>query len=76
MPATRKQTKSVRFDDIHLRILEGLTPFYGSTSAEVIRNIVLLWLHENIGGETIDELKRMGAIRLEVRKREDEKQKH
>jgi len=76
MPATRKQTKSVRFDDIHLRILEELTPFYGSTSAEVIRNIVLLWLHENIGSETMSELKKMGAIRLEVRKREDEKQKH
>lgn len=64
MPAARKQTKSVRFDDIHLRILEELTPFYGSTSAEVIRNIVLLWLHENIGSKTMDELKKMGAIRL------------
>ena len=64
MPTTRKQTKSVRLDDIHLKILERLTPFYGSTPAEVIRNIMLMWLHEHLGGDTIKELERIKAIKL------------
>lgn len=65
MPASQKHVKSVRFDIVYLEILEKLTPFYGSTPAEVIRNIVLIWLQENIGGDTFNELQKIGAIHLE-----------
>lgn len=60
----RKIQKPVRLDKIHWDIIEGLTPFYGSNDAEVVRNIVLMWIHENIGSPTIEKLKELKAIKL------------
>jgi len=59
-----KTTRSVRLDDIHWMIVEGLTPFYGTTKGEVIRNIVLMWIHDNLGSNTMKELKENNAIKL------------
>ncbi|RLF59242.1 MAG: CopG family transcriptional regulator [Thermoplasmata archaeon] len=64
MEKNQKSVKSVRFDDVHWNIIDGLTPFYGSNPGEVVRNIVLMWLHENLGSETIQELKKINAIKL------------
>jgi len=60
----QKTHKSIRLDDIHWKLLEGLTPFYGSSEPEVVRNIVLMWLHENLGSGTIEVLKKNQSIRL------------
>ena len=62
--AKEKTARSVRLDDIHWDIIEGLTPFYGSNKGEVIRNIVLMWMHDNLGSETMKELKENKAIKL------------
>ena len=51
-------------DAIHWEMINGLTPFYGSTGAEVVRNIVLMWLNENIGNDTIKKLEDMKVIKL------------
>lgn len=51
-------------DYIHWSLIQDLVPFYGSTEAEVVRNIVLMWLHENIGSETIKKLEELNAISL------------
>jgi len=59
-----KTARSVRLDDIHWDIIEQLTPFYGSNKGEVIRNIVLMWIHDNLGSEAIKELKENHAIKL------------
>lgn len=68
MKKNQKITRSVRLDDVHWKLLEGLTPFYGSSAPEVIRNIILMWLHDNLGSKTIDELKENNAIKLDKRK--------
>ncbi len=60
----QKLQKTVRLDDVHWKLLEGLTPFYGSSEPEVVRNIVLMWLHDNLGSGTIEELKKTQSIRL------------
>jgi len=65
----RKTTKSIRLDDVHWQILEDLIPFYGSSPAEVVRNIVLMWLHDNLGGDVIKELEELNAIKLKKVKR-------
>ena len=69
--SNQKEVKSVRFDSIHLEILEDLTPFYGSNKGEVIRNIVMMWIHDNLGSETIKELQKNGAIKLGSKKELD-----
>lgn len=61
---SQKTAKTVRMEDIHWKILHGLTPFYGTTEAEVVRNIVLMWLDENIGSGTIKKLQELQAIKL------------
>jgi len=59
-----KTTRSVRLDDIHWEIIGKLKPFYGTTNGEVIRNIVLMWLHDNLGSDTMKELKENDAIKF------------
>ncbi len=59
-----KTTRSVRLDDIHWKLIEGLIPFYGTTKGEVVRNLVLMWLHDNLGSDTMEELKENNAISL------------
>lgn len=66
-----KREKSIRLDEIHWKLINRLTPFYGSTEAEVIRNIVLMWLHQNLGSETIKKLEEMGAIQTNRDLREE-----
>lgn len=68
MEKDQKTHRSIRFDDVHWRLLEGLTPFYGSSAPEVVRNIVLMWLHDNLGSNTIGELRENDAIRLNKNK--------
>jgi hypothetical protein len=63
-----KREKSIRLDETHWNLVSGLIPFYGSTEAEVVRNIVLLWLDQNIGSEAIQKLEELGAINLHDRK--------
>lgn len=60
----QKIAKPVRLDKVHWKILEALRPFYGSSEPEVVRNIVLMWLHDNLGNNTIEELKKNHSIRL------------
>lgn len=60
----RKVEKSIRLDDIHWKIIRGLMPFYGSSEGEVIRNIVLMWLHDNIGSQTITKLENLNGVKL------------
>ncbi len=64
MKKDQKENHSIRFDKVHWRLLEELTPFYGSSAPEVVRNIVMMWLHDNLGSRTIDELKDNDAIKL------------
>lgn len=64
MPNNQKTGKTVRLDDIHWKILKGLTPFYGSNEGEVIRNILIMWFHENLGSETLKVLEKSGIIKL------------
>lgn len=63
---SQKTAKTIRMDDSTWNIVVSLTPFYGSTEAEVVRNIVLMWLHDNLGSETIGRLSSMGAISLKT----------
>lgn len=64
MDKNQKVGKTIRMDSIHWDIINGLTPFYGSTEAEVVRNIVLMWLNENIGNDTIKKLEGMKVIKI------------
>lgn len=68
MNKQQKKTRSIRLDEVHWELLEELTPFYGSSAPEVVRNIVLMWLHDNLGSNTIEELKKNNAIKLGKRK--------
>jgi hypothetical protein len=63
-----KTALTVRLDDIHWEIIEGLTPFYGSNRGEVIRNIIIMWLDGNLGSSTVKELKENQAIKLGSKK--------
>ncbi len=60
----QKTAKTIRLDDVHWKIVRGLTPFYGSTEAEVIRTIVTMWIHDNLGSEAIRKLDELEAIHL------------
>ena len=64
----QKVKRSINLDEVHWQLLEDLTPFYGSSAPEVVRNIVLMWLHDNLGSNTINELKENNAIKLGKRK--------
>jgi hypothetical protein len=69
MDNERKIAKKIRLDDVHWNIIEGLTPFYGSSAPEVVRTIVLMWLHDNLGSKTMDRLIENNAIKLGKKKR-------
>lgn len=43
----QKTAKTVRLDDTHWEIIRKLIPFYGNTEPEVVRTIVVMWLHDN-----------------------------
>lgn len=64
MNKKQKETRSIRLDEVHWSLLEDLTPFYGSSAPEVVRNIILMWLHDNLGSKTIDVLKENDSIKL------------
>jgi hypothetical protein len=42
-----KNHVSIYLHEVHLRLLDGLIPFYGGTRAEVIRFIIVDWLSKN-----------------------------
>ena len=58
----QKIDKKIRLDAVHWKIVHGLTPFYGSTDAEVVRAIVTMWIHDNIGSDAIRKLEELEAI--------------
>jgi hypothetical protein len=60
----QKIGKTIRLDDIHWELIRGLIPFYGTNEPEVVRNIVVMWLHENISGKSIEKLSQLKAIHL------------
>jgi hypothetical protein len=64
----QKIPKKIRLDEVHWKIVRGLTPFYGSTEAEVVRTIVMIWIHDNIGSDAIRKLEELNAIHLNERK--------
>lgn len=43
------------FDDVHLKIIDALQPFYGANRSEVVRNLVIRWIEQNT--ETIERVK-------------------
>ena len=59
-----KKARSIRLDDVHWELIEQLKPFYGSNKGEVVRNIVMMWLHDNLGSPTMEELKKNNKITL------------
>ncbi len=65
-----KVTKSIRLDVTQIKIIKRLIPFYGSNEGEVLRNIVLLWLHDNLGSPTIKTLRESKAIDWDKEKEE------
>jgi len=62
--SNRKIGKTVKLDEIHWQIIQGLIPFYGNSEPEVIRTIVMMWLHENIGSDAMQKLENLKAINL------------
>jgi hypothetical protein len=60
----QKIAKKIRLDEVHWKIVQGLTPFYGSTEAEVVRTIVTMWIHDNIGSDAIRKLEELNAVHL------------
>jgi hypothetical protein len=57
-----KIPEKIRLDKVQWDIIQGLTPFYGNTKAEVVRTIVTMWIHDNIGSEAIRKLEELEAI--------------
>ncbi len=57
----RKDQICIRLDEVHLRIIDSLQPFHGNSRPEVIRNLVILWMAQNIG---MQKLKEFGAINI------------
>ena len=43
------------FDEIHLKIIDSLHPFYGKTRSEVVKNLIIRWIEQNT--ETIERIK-------------------
>jgi hypothetical protein len=62
--SNQKIGKTVKLDDVHWQIVQGLIPFYGNSEPEVIRTIVMMWIHDNIGSDAIQKLENLKAINL------------
>jgi len=60
----QKLQKTIRLDEVQWNIIRGLIPFYGSTESEVVRNIVMMWLDQNLGSKTIEKLEELDAVKL------------
>lgn len=56
----QKDRIMVRFDPVHLKLLDDLQPFFGNSRPEVIRTIVLAWLQAQHG---IEGLRAKKAVR-------------
>lgn len=41
-------TIETELDDVHLKIIDSLIPFYGKDHAEVIANLTKRWIEQNI----------------------------
>lgn len=61
---TRKDQITVRLDEAHLKVIDGLQPHFGNNRPEVIRNIIINWITNNIGSEHIKRLEDMNLINL------------
>ena len=62
--SNQKIGKTIKLDEVHWQIVNGLIPFYGNSEPEVIRTIVMMWINENIGSEAIKKLENLKAINL------------
>ena len=71
MNKNQKTTRSIRLDEVHWNLLEELTPFYGSSAPEVVRNIVLMWLNDNLRSKTMDRLIDNNSIKLGKKRRDN-----
>lgn len=60
----QKTGKTVKLDPVHWKIIRGLIPFYGNSEPEVVRTIVIQWIHGNIGSEPIRKLEELEAIQF------------
>jgi hypothetical protein len=52
---SRKNQLTVHLDEVHLKLLDGLQPFFGNSRPEVVRNIVILWLKAEYGLKGLQE---------------------
>lgn len=52
-----KAQVSVRLDPLHLKLLEGLQPIYGSSRSEVARQLIVEGMEQKIGLERLREKK-------------------
>jgi len=57
---SEKDQLTIRLDPIHLELIDRLQPFFGNSRGEVIRAIVIDWLHKELG---IDGLRSRKAVR-------------
>ncbi|MCJ2513446.1 MAG: hypothetical protein LN408_03270 [Candidatus Thermoplasmatota archaeon] len=53
-----KKNYELDFEEIHIKLLIDLIPFFGNTINEVIRNISLRWIENNIFKSSYSEMKK------------------
>ena len=52
----------VELNEIQLKVLDSLKPWFGTTHEEVLKNILLRWTEQNIATKEMQALKAIGAI--------------
>ena len=62
--SNQKIGETIKLDKVHWQIIHGLIPFYGNSNPEVVRTIVMMWINDNIGKDTIQKLEKLKAINL------------
>jgi hypothetical protein len=62
--SNQKIGKTIKLDDVHWQIVNKLMPFYGNSESEVVRTIVMMWIHDNIGSDAIRKLEELNAVHL------------
>jgi len=59
----QKQRIQILLDEVHLKLLEELQPYFGNSLSEVARSIILRWLEGNIGSSNLEKLRQKGVIK-------------
>jgi len=60
---TQKQRVQILLDEVHVKLLSELQPYFGNSLSEVSRNIILRWVEENIGSPHLEKLREKGVIK-------------